>query len=181
MKSNSLRSANYFRNLLVAVAAMILTSALFFSLHNQNTEISLKAAAQSSTPLEVAQINNRPTVIEFYADWCPVCQSLAGDNIALQKQYAGRINFVMLNIDNNKWMPEVERYKVDGIPHFEFLNSNKVSLGNAVGAIPKEIVIANLEAMLINAPLPNAGLKTGETSAFTAANPADTSNPTDHR
>jgi thioredoxin-like negative regulator of GroEL len=64
-------------------------------------------------------VNPQPTVIEIYADWCH-CQSLGADNLALQKQYAGKINFVMLNVDNNNWLPKVDRFSVDGITHFLF-------------------------------------------------------------
>ena len=86
----------------------------------QNSEASLKVVAQSAMPLEVALANPQPTVMEFYADWCNSCQSMAVDNLVLQKQYAGKINFVMLNVDNNKCLPEVDRFGVDGIPHFVF-------------------------------------------------------------
>lgn len=170
---------NYLRNLLVAIAAIVLTITLFFSLRVQNSEVSLKAVAQSAIPLEVALTNPVPTVIEFYADWCSSCQSMAVDNLALQKQYAGKINFVMLNVDNNKWLPEVERFGVDGIPHFVFLGGDNSVSGSAIGAVPKNILTENLEAMLAMAPLPHIRV-TGETSAFFAPRPADTTNPRDH-
>jgi thioredoxin-like negative regulator of GroEL len=171
---------NYLRNLLVAIAAIVLTVTLFFSLRVQNSEASLTAVAKAAMPLELALANPQPTVMEFYADWCTSCQSMAADNLALQKQYAGKINFVMLNVDNSKWLPEVDRFKVDGIPHFVFLASDNSVSGTAIGAIPRNILTENLEAMLTMAPLPHIRLNSGETSPFNSPRPADTSNPRDH-
>ena len=180
MNSSNSSSASYLRNLLVAIAAIILTITLFFSLHVQNSEASLKAVAQSAMPLEVALANPQPTVMEFYADWCNSCQSMAADNLALQKQYAGKINFVMLNVDNNKWLPEVDRFSVDGIPHFVFLGADNSISGTAIGAIPRNILTENLEAMIASLPLPHIRLNSGDTSAFSSPRPADTTNPKDH-
>jgi thiol-disulfide isomerase/thioredoxin len=170
---------NYLRNLLVAIAAIVLTAFLFLSLRVQNREVSLKAVAQGAMPLEVALVNPQPTVMEFYADWCTSCQSMAADNLALQKQYAGKINFVMLNVDNNKWLPEVDRFNVDGIPQFVFLGGDNSISGTAIGVIPRHILTENLEAMLASLPLPHGGLS-GETSPFNSPKSADTSNPRDH-
>jgi thioredoxin-like negative regulator of GroEL len=171
--------ANYLRNLLVAIAAIVLTVTLFFSLRVQNSDASLTAVAKAAMPLELALANPQPTVMEFYADWCTSCQSMAADNLALQKQYAGKINFVMLNVDNSKWLPEVDRFKVDGIPHFVFLASDNSVSGTAIGAIPRNILTENLEAMLTMAPLPHIRLNSGETSPFNSPRPADTRNPRD--
>ncbi len=180
MNDSSPSPANYLRNLLVAIAAIVLTGILFFSLHVQNSEVSLKAVAQAAMPLEVAINNPQPTVMEFYADWCTSCQSMAADNLAFQKQYAGKINFVMLNVDNNKWMPEVDRFKVDGIPHFIFLGADNAILGSAIGAIPRNILNENLESMLASLPLPHIRLNSGDISPFSSPRPADNTNPLDH-
>ncbi|AFY73228.1 thiol-disulfide isomerase-like thioredoxin [Synechococcus sp. PCC 7502] len=180
MNSSSASSANYLRNLLVAIAAIGLTIALFFSLRVQSSEVSLKAVAQSSMPLDVALANPQPTVMEFYADWCSSCQSMAADNLSLQQQYSGKINFVMLNVDNNKWLPEIDRFQVDGIPHFVFLGADNKVLGTAIGAIPRNILTENLESMLASLPLPHIRLNSGETSPFSSPRPADTTNPRDH-
>lgn len=171
--------SNYLRNLLVAIAAMVLTISLFFSFQAQNSEVSLKAVAQSALPLESAIGNDAPTVIEFYADWCSSCQSMAADNLALQKQFANRINFVMLNVDNSKWLPEIEQFHVDGIPHFVFLAADNKVLSTAIGAIPKLLLAENLEAMLAKIDLPHGRLNSGNISVFTAPRPA-TTQPRDH-
>jgi thiol-disulfide isomerase/thioredoxin len=173
-------NSNYLRNLLVAIAAIVLTAALFFSFQSQTSSVSLKTVAALAMPLDAALANPNPTVLEFYADWCTSCQSMAADNLALQKQYDGKINFAMLNVDNSKWLPEVDRFEVDGIPHFVFLGNDNSILGSAIGVIPHDILVENLEAMVTQQPLPHVRLSIGDTSAFSAPRPADTTQPLDH-
>jgi len=38
----------------------------------------------------------------------------------LKQQYPDSVK--MLNVDNTKWLPEILKYRVDGIPLFVFLN-----------------------------------------------------------
>ncbi len=168
------------RNLLVAIAAIILTVTLFFSFQIQKSGVSLKEVAAAAMPLDTALANTQPTVMEFYADWCTSCQSMAADNLSLQKLYAHKINFAMLNVDNNKWLPEIDQFNVDGIPHFVFLAKDNAVLGNAIGMIPRNILVENLEAMINLQTLPHAKLVDGNTSVFSAPRPADTTNPLDH-
>jgi len=177
--SNSSHKYNL-RNLLVAIAAIILTTALFFSFQVQKSGVSLKEVAAAAMPLDLALANGKPTVMEFYADWCTSCQSMAADNLGLQKQYANKVNFAMLNVDNNKWLPEVDKFNVDGIPHFVFLGKDNGALGNAIGVIPHDMLVENLEAMINEQPLPHAKLATGNTSVFSSPRTADTTNPLDH-
>ena len=56
------------RNLLVVLVAIALSVALFFGLQTQNNSVSLTALGEESTPLEVALSNNKPTLMEFYAN-----------------------------------------------------------------------------------------------------------------
>jgi thiol:disulfide interchange protein len=141
-------------NLIVALAAILLGAILFFSAKQSQSNVSLEALAQSATVYEQAIANPKPTLIEFYADWCNSCQSMAADNFALQKEYGDRLNFVMLNVDNNKWLPEMERFGVDGIPHFIYMAENNQILGSAIGVVPKAVMASNLEAMLSHEALP---------------------------
>ncbi|MDX1977293.1 MAG: thioredoxin family protein [Pseudanabaenaceae cyanobacterium bins.68] len=162
-------SFSKFSNILVAIAAVCLGTLLFFSTRQSQSQVSLEALAQRSTAYEQAIANPKPTLIEFYADWCTSCQSMAADNLALQQEYGDRLNFVMLNVDNTKWLPEMERFQVDGIPHFVYLDRQNQVLGNAIGVIPKQILASNLDAMIAQSPLPHL-----ESSSRTSPLPAPT-------
>lgn len=177
---NQNQPANKLRNVLIAIAAVVLAVVLLLSTQAQQSSTALNALAAAATPLDTALDNSKPTLVEFYADWCASCQSMAADGLALQKKFGDRVNFVMLNVDNNKWLPEITRFKVDGIPHFAFLGDNNALVGEAIGIVPPEIMAANLDAMVEHQPLPHIRTDRGQTSTFSTPRPADVSNPRDH-
>lgn len=155
------------RNLLIVLVAVALSVALFLGLRTQTNSVSLTTLDEQSTPLEVALGNGKPTLMEFYANWCTVCQAMAPDIAQLEQQYADKVNFVMLNVDNTKWLPEMLKYKVDGIPHFAFLNSNGEAIAQTIGEQPRTIMATNLEALVAGSPLPYAQAG-GQVSKFEA-------------
>jgi thiol:disulfide interchange protein len=165
------------RNLIVALAAILLGATLFFTTKQSQSNVSLEALAKLSTGYEQAIANPKPSLIEFYADWCTSCQSMAADNLALQKEYGDRVNFVMLNVDNNKWLPEMERFNVDGIPHFVYMEEANQVLGNAIGVVPKAIMASNLEAMLSHQDLPYLQNQPGKNSPLESNSEAQTELP----
>ncbi len=50
-------------------------------------------AAQTSGPGLV--------MVDFYADWCGPCKALAPTVEALAKQYAGQVNFLKMDVEQN--------------------------------------------------------------------------------
>jgi thiol:disulfide interchange protein len=128
----------------------------------------------------VALANTKPTTIEFYADWCKVCQSMAADNLSLEKEYSNRMNFVMLNVDNTKWLPEVTKYRVDGIPRFIFLDANNQAIGDTTGSVPRAIMAGNIEAAIAGQPLPHNEISSDRTSPIIEPKAADISQPRDY-
>ncbi|UWU46973.1 Thiol-disulfide isomerase or thioredoxin [Limnospira platensis C1] len=124
------------RNFLIALVAIVLSVLVFWGFRTNATSISLTELATESTPLEVALSNGKPTLMEFYANWCTTCQAMAEDMADLRDSYGDRINFVMLNVDNTKWLPEILKYRVDGIPHFVFLNDQAEVMGRRSEKFP---------------------------------------------
>ena len=155
------------RNGAIAIAAIVLGLGLVFASQFQGEQVSLESLAQQAVPLEVAQTNGKPTLIEFYADWCTSCRQMAPTIGELEDTFAGDINFVMLNVDNTKWLPELTSYRVNGIPHFEFLDEGGQSLGTAIGEQPKVILAKNLTALRDRLPL-TAASSSGQVSNFEA-------------
>jgi thiol-disulfide isomerase/thioredoxin len=155
------------RNLLIVLAAIALAVSLSLGLGNPTSTATLSELAEKSTPLEVALTNGKPSLVEFYANWCTTCQAMAKDMGELEQEYAQQVNFVMLNVDNDKWLPEIARYRVDGIPHFVFFGKDGKELAQSIGEQPRTIMAANLTALAAGEALPNAQ-STGQTSKFEA-------------
>ena len=158
---------NSVRNIVVAIAAIVLSITLFLGLQTETSGTSLESQVKKSIALDVALNNSKPTLTEFYADWCTSCQAMAGDLAQIKESYGDRVNFVMLNVDNTKWLPEMLRYRVDGIPHFLFMDTQGNAIAEAIGEQPKSILEADLDALIANNPIPYAN-KQGKISQVEA-------------
>ena len=97
------------------LVVIIVISILFRNLFFQSTYL-LKKFGESSVAPDIAFVNNKPTFLEFYAEWCEVCKEMAPKVATLKKEYEEDINFVFLNVDNQKWENYIQKFKVNGIP-----------------------------------------------------------------
>ncbi|XP_071695975.1 thioredoxin-like protein HCF164, chloroplastic [Rutidosis leptorrhynchoides] len=130
----------------IAVVSVVGAVGLFLS-GRLDFGVSLKDLSAAALPYEEALSNGKPTVVEFYADWCEVCRELAPDVYKVEQQYRDKVNFVMLNVDNTKWEQELDEFGVEGIPHFAFLDGNGNEEGNVVGKLPKKYLLENVDAL----------------------------------
>ncbi len=167
------------RNFLIVTVGVVLSLLVVLSVRSGSPTTTLATLAETATPLEIALGNGRPSLVEFYANWCTSCQAMAGDMGQLRQQYGDRVNFVMLNVDNTKWLPEMLHYRVDGIPHFVYLDGQGETAATAIGEQPKAILASNLEALLTGDTL-TAGQPTGSTSALGNPPPARSDDPRSH-
>lgn len=156
------------RNALVAVVAMVLTVALAVAVQFNRAQVSLAELAAEATDWQVAQTNGAPTLLEFYADWCSSCRAMAPMLAEVKAAYRDRINFVMLNVDNPRWLPELNTFRVSGIPHFVFLDAQNQVVAQAVGEQPRAVLVAQLEGLL-GGQKGDTPLIIGKTSTLPAA------------
>lgn len=110
--------------------------------------MALKATAQIAMPYDQALANARPTLVEFYADWCTTCQAMAPTLQALHDQYGPQINFVMLDIDDPLWSEPVEQFQVKGVPQLTLLRADQTVADTLIGKVPKPLLAEKLGALL---------------------------------
>jgi thiol:disulfide interchange protein len=179
MKSDrSPATAQRMRNFAIAIVAIVLVAALSLGLRNQNSA-SLEAQAAQSQPIDVALSNGKPTLMEFYANWCNSCQAMAQDLAMIKQQFGETVNFSMLNVDNTKWLPEITKYRVDGIPHFVFFDRQASVVAQAIGEQPRSVLEKNLTALLAGDPIPHSP-STGEISQFVPKTTPQNDDPRAH-
>lgn len=138
--------------ILIAVwATLLLTrpAAKTMSMTPLSGLITLKSLAAEAIPYEAALANQKPTFIEFYADWCTTCQSTAGTIAKLHQQYGEQINFVMLDIDNPKWAPQIADYSASGVPQFTLITADQSPVETWVGKVPRPIFTETFERLLV--------------------------------
>ncbi len=154
------------RNFAIVAIAIVLVVTLVLGVRAQNFTDSLDSQAKHAQPIDVALSNGKPTLMEFYADWCNSCQAMAPNLAAIKSQFGDRVNFSMLNVDNTKWLPEVTKYRVDGIPHFVFFDNKGTVLAQAIGEQPRQILASKLTALVAGTTLTDTATA-GEVSKFT--------------
>jgi thiol-disulfide isomerase/thioredoxin len=154
------------RNFAIVAIAIVLVIALVLGIRAQNFTDSLESQATQATPIDIALSNDKPTIMEFYANWCTSCQAMAPDIAAVKSQFGDRVNFSMLNVDNTKWLPEVTKYRVDGIPHFVFFDRKGNVLAQAIGEQPRQILESKLTDLVAGIDVSDTA-SAGEVSKFT--------------
>jgi thiol:disulfide interchange protein len=166
------------RNLMIALAVILLSIGLLIGNSIRTSSVNLSTLAESGVPLEVARSNHKPTLLEFYADWCTTCKMMAPMLADLKENFSDQINFVMLNVDNPKWLPELTQFRVNGIPHFVFLDSEGNPLMNAIGEQPRPVMETNLQALAQQSPLTTSSQ--GEASQLHPLTPQQQPDPRSH-
>jgi thiol-disulfide isomerase/thioredoxin len=67
--------------------------------------------ALDGTPVELARhVGRRPVVVQFWASWCSVCESLTPRMREAQRQFGGRVDFVVIGVGVNQSRNTMRRY-----------------------------------------------------------------------
>ena len=104
------------RTILIFIISIVIVLLFLFRSFLFKSTYLLKSFGELSVDPEIALTNNKPTFLEFYAEWCEVCKEMAPQVSALKDEYEKDINFVFLNVDNQKWENYIRKFDVNGIP-----------------------------------------------------------------
>ena len=112
----------------IVMISLLLSKNFFF----KSTYL-LKSFGELSVDPEIAFTNNKPTFLEFYAEWCEVCKEMAPQVSAFKDEYEKDINFVFLNVDNQKWVNYIQKFAVNGIPQVNLFDKNGNLISTFIG------------------------------------------------
>ena len=140
--------------MLLAAVAAALALMLFLVRGGLHPAAPLEQLARQSLDLPVALGDGRPTLVEFYADWCEACRAMAPAMASVEQQHHGALDVVLLNVDNPRWQPEIDRYDVNGIPQLELFNAAGDPVGRSLGARSRPELEALTGALIAETPLP---------------------------
>ena len=143
-----LLSNNLKATLIFFISVVIVSLILFRNIFFQSTYL-LKSFGELSVDPEIAFKNNKPTFLEFYAEWCEVCKEMAPKVLALKEEYEKDVNFVFLNVDNQKWDNYIRKFEVNGIPQVNLFDEKGNLMSTFIGKqndITIEESLANLKS-----------------------------------
>ena len=132
--------------IVLLIAVMIFSLILFRNLLFQSTYL-LKSFGELSVDPEIAFENNKPTFLEFYAEWCEVCKEMAPKVSSLKEEYEKDINFVFLNVDNQKWDSYIQKFDVNGIPQVNLFDKKGNLISTLIGKQEESIIKDSIDQL----------------------------------
>jgi len=119
--------------MLVLIISIFIISMLFLKNIFFKSTYLLKSFGELSVDPKIAFTNNKPTFLEFYAEWCEVCKEMAPQVSAFKDEYEKDINFVFLNVDNQKWAKYIQKFSVNGIPQVNLFDNKGNLISTFIG------------------------------------------------
>ncbi len=75
------------------------------------------------------QVQGKPVVVDVYASWCPACKNIAPTISQLKEKYAGKVEFVVLDVSDKSTTADAET-KAKELGLSKFLTENKTQTGS---------------------------------------------------
>ena len=93
----------------------------------------IKHTSDASFEADVLQ-SDKPVLLDFWAEWCCPCRSIAPALDELAAAYEGKLQIVKMNIDENTATPA--RFGIRGIPTLMVFKNGQLA-ATKVGAMTK--------------------------------------------
>ena len=152
--TNADKDLSFTQRYFLVFLSILLVISLFFLRNGFKANAMLDQLAKKSLLPEQALSNGRPTVLEFYADWCEACKEMAPDMIDAKQKYSNKVDIVLLNVDNSRWSDLIEKYNVNGIPQLSFFDEKGEFKGFSLGVRKNSELNEIFLALINNSELP---------------------------
>ena len=149
------KKLSFFQKYFLVFLSIVLAISLCFLRNGLKANAMLEQLAKDSPLPENALSNGRPTVLEFYADWCEACKEMAPDMIEIKKQMSNKVDVVLLNVDNSRWLDLIDKYDVNGIPKLTFFDDKGKFKGFSLGVRKYSELNQIFLALINNSELPS--------------------------
>jgi len=106
--------------------------------------------------------SEKPKVISFHADWCPTCDQLKPALDKAESRYANEVDFISVNIDDEKNKDIVRLYRVKGVPEVVFVTAKGKVISTFLGNEPKQLKIG-MQKLLNDSPTTSIAAGKGST------------------
>lgn len=105
----------------------------------------IKVVGQADFAAEVKENQTLPVLVDFFANWCGHCKTLAPVLAELADELEDRLKIVKINAEEQRTL--AQEYGVLGLPTM-ILFKDGAPNGKIIGYLPKEKLAAQLESML---------------------------------
>ena len=154
-KTDAENDLSYLQKIFLVFLSFFLVISLLFFRNGFKANAMLDQLAKNSLEPDIALSNGKPTVFEFYADWCEACKEMAPDMVAAEKLNSNKIDIVLLNVDNSRWFDLIDRYDVNGIPQLTFFDDQGEFKGFSLGVRKYSELNEIFLALINNSELPS--------------------------
>ena len=87
--------------------------------------------------------SDTPVLVDYWAEWCGPCKSIAPILDEVAKEYEGRLKIAKINVDENQQVPA--QFGIRGIPTLMLFKNGNVE-ATRVGALSKSQLTAFLDS-----------------------------------
>lgn len=141
------------KKLFLSIAALAAAATISVSAQNN-----VKAMTDSLVTTEIIDYMTQPpaiktklpAVIDLWAPWCGPCRRLAPVIEELAQEYAGRVAFYKVNVDDNPMTAMA--FRAQSIPMLVFIPNDGKQINAVLGLQPKENLKRIIDEYLLKAP-----------------------------